>query len=160
MLGERWRYKAVLDAPNIFLSENNKQKYFLSSRNFDYWPVLNPGCISVHCSHEYSHSSLLFFGIFFGIFFDLMWRVKSLFVLNLAEHSVHLKFFSFTWRSMWTFRQRFALNAISHNVHVKGRASVCTTMCCCRKAWRWIALSHCEHWYGFSFSWTSLWYCR
>ena len=47
MLGERWHYKAVLDAPNIFLSENNKQKYFLSSRNFYYWPVLNPGCISV-----------------------------------------------------------------------------------------------------------------
>ena len=47
MLGERWHYKAVLDAPNIFLSENNKQKHFLSSRNFDYWPVLNPGCISV-----------------------------------------------------------------------------------------------------------------
>ena len=38
-----------MDAPNIFLSENNKQKYFLSSRNFDYWPVLNPGCISVRC---------------------------------------------------------------------------------------------------------------
>ena len=50
MLGERWRYKAVLDAPNIFLSENNKQKYFLSSRNFYYWPVLNPGCISVRWS--------------------------------------------------------------------------------------------------------------
>ena len=47
MLGKRWRYKAVLDAPYIFLSENNKQKYFLSSRNFYYWPVLNPGCISV-----------------------------------------------------------------------------------------------------------------
>ena len=50
MLGERWHYKAVLDAPNIFLSENNKQKYFLSSRNFDYWPVLNPGCISVRAA--------------------------------------------------------------------------------------------------------------
>ena len=48
MLGERWRYKALWDAPNIFISENNKQKYFLSSRNFDHWPVLKLGCISVH----------------------------------------------------------------------------------------------------------------
>ena len=59
MLGERWRYKAVLDAPNIFLSENNKQKYFLSSRNFDYWPVLNPCCISVHCVPQKSELTKL-----------------------------------------------------------------------------------------------------